>query len=149
MDKKDLISLYESASPELRAALEKEFGKAFFKKIIDTVEEAEEYLELEDIDFLMPYIHKNYDESVRAFYKLRVLCDAWNKQDGFVPDFDNEKQERWYPLFSIAGFGFSQSSTSPASAVAFIGHRLCFRSRERSDEFGKKFEGLFKILLRG
>ena len=149
MDKKDLTSLYESASPELRTALEKEFGKAFFNGNIDTMERAEEYLELEDIGAFPYFIHKNYYESIMAFYKLCVLCDAWNKQDGFVPDFDNHNQERWYPAFSYAGFGSSSSYSVPSTASANIGFRFCFKSRERSDEFGKKFEYLVKIFLRG
>jgi hypothetical protein len=149
MDKKDLISLHESASPELRTALEKEFGEFFFKDNIDTMEGAEEYLGLKNIDFVMSFIHKNYSESIMAFYKLRVLCDAWNKQDGFVPDFDDKKQEKWYPVFSFVGFNYSSSYVSPSSANAALGSRLCFKSRERSDEFGEKFEELAKIFLRG
>ena len=149
MDKKDLISLYESASPELRTALEKEFGELFFKGNIDTMGKADEYLGLEDIDFLKSYIHINYHESVRAFYKLRVLCDAWNKQDGFVPDLNDPSQEKWYPLFSSAGCGYSHSYDAATTAFANFGSRICFKSRNRSDEFGKKFEELFKIFLRG
>lgn len=149
MDKKELISLHESASPELRDALEKEFGELFFNDNIDTVERAEKYLGLEYTYLLFSSMHENYYESVMAFYKLRVLCDAWNKQDGFVPVFDDLSQGKWFPVFSGAGCGFSYSTSAPSHAYSYIGSRLCFKSKERSNEFGKKFEELFKIFLRG
>lgn len=94
-------------------------------------------------------VYKKYLTRVKAFYELSILCDAWNKQDGLVPDFDDPSQPRWYPVFSNAGFGYSHSHISPSYASANLGSRLCFKSRERSDEFGKEYEGLFEMFLRG
>ena len=138
--------LYKTASPEFRAMLEETFGKAFFRSI-ETVEDIAEYLGLEENECL--YFDKKYTKRVLAFYDLSILCDAWNKQDGCVPDFDDPSQAKWYPVFSSAGCGYSSSYYAPSNAPANFGSRLCFKSRERSDEFGKKYEYLFKILLRG
>lgn len=94
-------------------------------------------------------VDKEYLTRVKAFYELSVLCDVWNKQDGFVPGFNDPSQERWYPVFSADGCGYRYSYTPYSSAGAELGSRICFKSVERSDEFGKKFEGLFKIFLGG
>ena len=138
--------LYKTASPEFRAMLEETFGKAFFESV-DTVYDAYKYLDLkEDTNF---WFDGEYLKRVKAFYELSILCDAWNKQDGFVPDFNNKKQAKWYSAFSFAGFGFSHSYSAATSAYASIGSRFCFKSKKRSDEFGKRYEFLFKIFLRG
>jgi hypothetical protein len=96
-----------------------------------------------------PTVYEKYHARVKAFYELSTLCDAWNKQDNFVPDLDDPRQNRWYPVFSSAGCCFSFSNDAPSFAFANVGSRLCFKSRERSDEFGKKYEELFKTFLRG
>jgi len=137
--------LYKTAIPEFRAMLEETFGKEFFVSI-DTVEDIAEYLGLEENECL--YFDKKYTKRILAFYDLSILCDAWNKQDGFVPDFNDKKQERWYPVFSYAGCSFSFSSFAATYTSASIGSRICFKSKYRSDEFGKKYEYLFKIFLR-
>ena len=146
------IDLPKGATIEIRQdkiiiEYEETFGKEFFKEIIDTVEKAEEYLDLQEDTHL--WLKTKYVERVKAFHDLSILCDAWNKQDGFVPDFNDKKQERWYPVFSYAGCGCLYSVNAAASAYANFGSRFCFKSRERSDEFGKRYEFLFKIFLRG
>lgn len=93
-------------------------------------------------------VHKKYLARVDAFCHLLFLCDAWNVQDGFVPEFDDLEQARWFPLFSHVGCDFLYSLSSPSTASAHGGSRICFKSKKRSDEFGKKYEYLFKIFLR-
>jgi len=138
--------LYKTAIPEFRAMLEETFGKAFFESV-DTVYDAYKYLDLK-VDTNL-WIDGEYLKRVKAFYELSILCDAWNKQDGFVPDFNDPKQNRWFPLFSLSECGFSSSAYSPSYASVHLGSRLCLKSNQRSDEFGKKYEHLFKIFLRG
>ncbi len=135
--------LYKTASPEFKEMLEETFGELFFQSI-ETVEDANKYLGFTNNCYL--YISEKYLDRLKAFYHLSVLCDAWNKQDGFVPDFNDPKQSKWFPLFSLAGCGCS-SYYSPSGS--YIGSRFCFKSRERSDEFRKRYKFLFKIFLRG
>lgn len=40
-------------------------------------------------------------KSAVAFYKLSIIAKAWNKIDGFVPDFSNDKQLKYFPWFLI------------------------------------------------
>lgn len=138
--------LYKTASPEFRAMLEETFGNGFFVSI-ETVEEAMKYLGISN-NYVVR-LDERYFERLQAFYELSVLCEAWNKQDSFVPDFNDKNQDKWYPIFSFAGCSFSYSINSPSSASAYIGSQLCFKSKQRSSEFGKKYEYLFKIFLRG
>ena len=138
--------LYKTASPEFRAMLEETFGESFFQSI-DTVEDAEKYLEVSP-NFNMR-VDDKYLDRLEAFYNLSILCDAWNKQDNFVPDFDDNNQDKWYPAFSHAGYGFSNSINAASFVHATFGSQFCFKSKQRSDEFGEKSEGLFKIFLRG
>ena len=127
MDKKDLISLDESASlsPEPKKTVSEQREKGTLS------------------------VYKEYLTRVKAFYELSVLCDEWNKQDGFIPDYDDKDQEKWYPIFSISGSGFSYSLSTATAAYVLLGSRFCFKSKQRSNEFGKKFEDLAEMFFRG
>lgn len=52
-------------------------------------------------------------KSAVAFYKLAIIAKAWNKIDGFVPDFSNSDQYKYFPWFVYetkhAGFVFALS----------------------------------------
>ena len=82
-----------------------------------------------------------------ALNKLFTISEKWNKEDGFVPDFSNKGQWKYYPWFKYevesAGFVFANSDITASSANAFFGSRLCFKSESRAEEFGKKYVDLY------
>ena len=79
--------------------------------------------------------------------KLFTIAQAWNKEDGFVPDFSDWEQDKWFPWFvydkDAAGFVYASTTNAPALAAAAIGSRLCFKSSARAAQFGKQFADLY------
>jgi hypothetical protein len=82
-----------------------------------------------------------------ALNKLFTIAEKWNKEDGFVPDFSNKDQWKYFPWFKYskeaAGFVFANTSAAASSASATVGSRLCFKSESRAEAFGKKYADLY------
>lgn len=90
-------------------------------------------------------------KSAVAFYKLAIIAKAWNKIDGFVPDFSNIDQSKHFPWFLYktehAGFVCTDTSNSASSASAAIGSRLCFESSATAQKFGETFTALYNEMF--
>lgn len=87
-----------------------------------------------------------------ALDQLFTIAEAWNKADGFVPDFSDIKQKKWFPKFKYdkdaAGFVYLYTDFSCSFASATFGQRICFKTSERAEQFGKQFAELYnKIFL--
>lgn len=122
---------------------------------INNYEEAVEFLGIKDIyrDGEIKTVEttpKHY-KALLALSKLFVIAEAWNKEDGFVPDFSNENQYKYFPWFEYnkGAAGFVCASTVWAATLSSEdgGSRLCFATRERAFDFGRKFEGLYNDFL--
>lgn len=86
-------------------------------------------------------------KALAALNKLFTIAEVWNKEDGFVPDFSDWNQDKWFPWFKYdkdaAGFVYAATDSTPSTASANIGSRLCFKTSERAEQFGKQFEDLY------
>ena len=87
-----------------------------------------------------------------ALDQLFTIAAAWNKADGFVPDFSDWRQTKWFPWFKYnkdaAGFVFAHTNYTPTYAATHLGSRICFMTSERAEQFGKQFADLFnKVFL--
>ena len=104
-------------------------------------------VQLEDVARLVTDINLKHIEALIALNKLFTLAEAWNKEDGFVPDFSDWEQDKWFPWFvydkDAAGFVCAATTTTPTCASAYFGSRLCFKSSERAEQFGKQFADLY------
>lgn len=92
-----------------------------------------------------------HEKALSALEMLFVIAQAWNKEDGFVPDFSNENQGKYFPWFvydnEAAGFVCASTTWTATYASAFVSSRLCFATHERAFDFGKKFESLYNDFL--
>ena len=84
--------------------------------------------------------------------KLEMICEVLN--DGWVPDFLNKDEYKWYPWFFAKDNGYGSAglvsvytNVTPAFAFAAVGARLCFETKEKSEYAGKQFIGLYEIML--
>lgn len=86
-------------------------------------------------------------EALIALNKLFTIAQAWNKEDSFVPDFSDEKQNKWFPWFeydkNVAGFVYATTGNTPTAGHTLIGSRLCFKTSNRAEQFGKQFVDLY------
>ena len=127
-----------------------------FNYAIEEVDEKEKLSEsnlpFEGVAILVEDINPKRIEAQLALNKLVSMAEAWNKEDGFDPDFSDWNQDKWFPWFKYdkdaAGFVCAATDNTPALAHALIGSRLCFKSSARAAQFGKQFAGLYnKVFL--
>lgn len=116
------------------------------------LEEAARLALLEDVARLVTDINPKDVKALIALNELFTIAQAWNKEDGFVPDFSDKEQDKWFPWFEYnrdaAGFVFASASRTPSHAYAYIGSLLCFKSSARAAQFGRQFAKLYnKVFL--
>lgn len=107
---------------------------------------------LNDVARLVTDINTKHIKALIALNELFTIAQAWNKEDGFVPDFSNRNQWKYFPWFTynndVAGFVFAATNNAATYATASIGSRLCFKTPERGAQFGKQFAHLYnKVFL--
>ena len=107
---------------------------------------------LNDVARLVTDINPMHIEALIALNELFTIAQAWNKEDGFVPDFSDWHQDKWFPWFDYdkdaAGFVCAGTYNAPTTAYAYVGSRLCFKSFARAAQFGKQFADLYnKVFL--
>ena len=126
--------------------IEKDFKDA--RKELEKLLNADESLEYH-IQLLQFVNNANprHIKALIALNKLFTIAEKWNKEDGFVPDFSNRNQWKYFPWFQYedksAGFVYAYTANSASIAFAFFGSRLCFKSESRAEEFGKKYADLY------
>lgn len=107
----------------------------------------ENTIQLKDVTKLVNEITSNHLEALIAINELFTIAEAWNKADGFVPDFSDWDQAKWYPWFrynkNTAVFVYVGTYNAPMNATANFGPRLCFKTSERAAQFGKQFADLY------
>ena len=97
-------------------------------------------------------INPKHIKALIALNELFTVAEAWNKEDGFVSDFSDWEQDKWFPWFKYnkdtARFVCTDTINAATAASAHLGSRLCFKSSERAAQFGKQFEDLYnKVFL--
>ena len=141
----EVITDFESARKALGGKPNADFTVA--KKILSG-----NVVQLNDVARLVTDINPMHIEALIALNELFTIAQAWNKEDGFVPDFSDWNQDKWFPWFKYgmdaAGFVFANSNYTPSYAIASFGSRLCFKSSARAAQFGKQFAHLYnKVFL--
>lgn len=158
ISKEKAIELYPTAGKELQSIFEETFGKkTFLKDIKDMVKSFEDAMNLlpkNDID-LQDYLNILYAEErlgikfnvhLKNDKKRIIIAKALN--EGWIPNWGDALERKWFPYFSFgSGFGFSGSNYDDWDASTAVGSRLCFRSKELSDYFGKQFIDLHESVL--
>lgn len=113
-------------------------------KKIKTFEEACAALEINPQEVYL----ETEPKDVVAYKKLRIIIQAIN--DGWMADFSNPYQNKWFPVFyygSAAGLVSSYSSYAASLTNATIGSRLCFETEEKADYAGQQFLDLYKDFI--
>lgn len=108
---------------------------------------SENIMQIEDVAWLVNELNPKHIEALIALNELFTIAEAWNKADGFVPDFSDGHQDKWFPWFNYdndaARFVYTAANFTPANVGAPFGSRLCFKTRERAKQFGKQFVELY------
>lgn len=136
----EVITDFESARKALGGKPNADFTVS--KKILSG-----NVVQLNDVARLVTDINLKHIKALIALNELFTIAQAWNKEDGFVPDFSDWQQNKWFPWFKYdkdaAGFVFAYTHIAPTCAAATFGSRLCFKSSARAAQFGKQFIDLW------
>lgn len=104
-------------------------------------------VQLADVARLVQDVNPNHIKALVALNELFTIAEAWNKADNFVPDFSDASQPKYFPWFvydkGAAGFVCAGTSHAAAHTHAYVGSRLCFKTRNRAIQFGKQFVDLY------
>lgn len=131
-------------------------------EVIATFEEARKYLKgnpnddftvaanilsANDVNKLVKEVNLKHIKALIAYNRLCTIAQAWNKADGFEPDFSNTSQYKYFPWFEYsrgaAGFVLEDIGCAASLVRANFGSRLCFKTKERAMQFGKQFIDLW------
>lgn len=96
---------------------------------------------------LVEELNPKHLNALIALNQLFTIAEAWNKEDKFIPDFSDYNQIKWYPRFKYdkdaARFVLEATYYMSKYASTSIGSRLCFKTQERAEQFGKQFDDLY------
>ena len=136
----EVVTTYEEAREYLGGKPNADFTVA--KKILSG-----NHVKLDDVANLVSEVNPKHIKALIAYNRLCTIAQAWNKADGFEPDFSNTSQYKYFPWFEYsrdaAGFVFAFTFNAATYANAAVGSRLCFMTRERAEQFGKQFIDLW------
>ena len=136
----EVITDFESAKKYLVGKINDVFGvaKKRLSKSIDPIKDAER---------LIKELNPKHIEALVALNRLFTIAQAWNKADGFVPDFSDWHQDKCFPCFKYnkngEKFVFVHSDITRSYGTACIASRLCFKTSERAEQFGRQFVELY------
>lgn len=105
----------------------------------------------DDVTKLISDINPKHIEALIALNELFTIAEAWNKEDGFIPDFSDLERDNYFPWFKYdsdtSRFVYANTGNTSTAALVFEPH-LCFKTPERAEQFGKQFADLYnKIFL--
>lgn len=104
-----------------------------------------------DVKRLVTDINPKHIKALVALNKLFTIAQAWNKEDEFVPNYSDWKQDKWFPWFKYdedtARFVCVDTIYTPTNLFAYFGSRLCFKTSARAKQFGKQFEDLYNMVF--
>lgn len=98
--------------------------------------------------FVLECQKRAYTADEIAYRQVKMIVEALN--EGWTPDWENGKWDKWYPWFvmgSPSGSGFSFDDTDGWNTDSTAGSRLCFKSRELAEYAGETFTEIYKEFL--
>lgn len=82
-----------------------------------------------------------FQKAANSAAKLTVIAEALN--EGWVPDWDDHNQWKYYPWFRMAGSGFAFTDFVRACTYSDDGSRLVFKSAELAEYAGNQFSDIY------
>ena len=115
--------------------------------IVYDLETACEYLKIERPSHFILDEACERSNKFEAQMELQLICEAWNKFDGFVVDWDDDEREIYVPYFRLDNGNLKCIDTYYESVVMDANNNYSFKSEERALQFGNQFKDLFKTAM--
>lgn len=149
IDESKAKTFYPKASDEFKAILENAFGKPFFsQKPWEFVKSVDDACEVLGID-LGDVWHESDEPDEVAYKQLKVITRALNflanGNKGWVPDYNNGNQRKWYAWWYLNEPGFRLDVVRYGYTFSFVGSRLVFISEELTRYAASQFFEIYKV----
>lgn len=115
------------------------------EKKITSYEDACRVLNIQPINEEVFNIFPKEDQrSMLAYHKLTVITRALN--NGWKPNWDDQNEWKYYPLFRYvnAGLSFAYTYSAATATLALIGSRLCFPTSALAKYAAEHFADLYR-----
>ena len=148
----DAKKFYPDGSPEFKVMCETTFPETFKSDIRDRIKTFQDafdiYIKTNSIDPLISnlinYKGSNIDVlKSQANEKLVIIVKVLNQ--GWVPDWANTSQRKWYPYFYMSPFAFDHAYCSYGTSNASNASRLRLKSEELAIYAGQTFTEIYKV----
>lgn len=146
--KESAIKAYEAAGKNEKKLLENLLGKDVFAPK-EVTERIKSFL---DVLADMGITHEEWQSSCAgltsdeiAYRQLVLIAQSLN--EGWVPDWGNSNEYKYYPWFNMggsAGSSFSFYDFVSDSSRSLVGSRLCYKSRKLAEYAAKQFIEIYK-----
>jgi hypothetical protein len=150
ISKKDARTAYKNADSEGKELLEQLLGREVFsEKITDRIKTFEDALEETGRPDVPDF--KDAPEDLRPYfqaqYKALIIAEALN--EGWVADYRDGDQRKWFPWFCVSPSGFAFYATGYGFSTPSAGRaaRLCLKSENLATYSGKQFEDIYEIMM--
>ena len=147
LQKSTAKKLYPESPGWFQEILKENFGEDIAKKPdfrdIKTFDDACRHCGISEKVFNESYKQLNLNDDTVAYEKCKIIVKAINQ--GWVPDWDNTNQKKWWPWFRLSSwFGFVNSYSDYDFSDTTVGSRLCFETKEKSDYAAKQFLDIYE-----
>jgi hypothetical protein len=147
LSKSEVLSLYQCSNSDGKAILEGRFGKQTFimdvRQRILTLDDAYSAVGLSALD---PRFLNGTDDDI-AYQQLK-LAIVPSLNEGWVADYNNSDEEKWWPIFYLnesgGGFRFCVAGYVVVHTGVTGGPRLAFRTRELAIHAAERFADIFR-----
>ena len=149
ISKETVLEAYEAAGRKTKSVLTSLFGeKVFVKEITDRVKTFEDALEVigeTEEQFKERTQYDSVDEI--AYKKVKIIAQALN--EGWVPDWTNTDEYKYYCWFKYvgSGVGFSFYDYYYDRSDSGVGSRLVFRTSALAEYAGKQFLDIYRAYM--
>ena len=151
--KQNALKAIEMAPNEFKAALETLFGFSTTSAPANIMERVKTFADVLELcppspneQILLDY---NGNEGnmirARAFMQLQFIADVLN--EGWIPNWNDEKQFKYVPWFKESGSGLSLYDVALCFTGTAVGSRLCYKSIELAEFAAKQFADIYKEFL--
>jgi hypothetical protein len=152
ISKSNAFKAFASADQKGKQLLKDLFGQdVLSEKITDRVRSYEDACLVEDFFPLtknqFSFLPEKDQDSALAHHQITIIARALN--EGWVPDWSDSNQYKYYPWFvwGGSGLGFSFRAYAYDRSHSSVGSRLVFKNRELAEYAGKQFITIYNHLF--
>lgn len=146
VDQDFILDAYNAACADWKEKLKTKFPDAWPKSIIDKIKTFDD-IEAVVGKVVLPYANPitKQQVSTNAFVKIQYISRVLN--EGWVPDFNNDNEQKWYPWFQKSTSGWGLCTVYLCYDSACLGSDFFYKSEELARYAATQFLDIYKEYL--